>query len=263
MFIILALLIMIVAICMSFWEVKVGIVSMMKDPKNIETWLGHHRKMGISKFYIRLEDTPGLEKFLKSQSDVHLIIGNSTGINEYQEIQVRQTYMVDECLKIAKNDGIDWLIHIDSDELLEGDISEIQNLPSNVHTIVLDNVEAKFESIPSSQDNCFDAKKFLDCKNEACVSYVNGKGGGRTYQNVSSFGPHRFRSVAPDSEKNVKMYVKHYESCDFEMYKQKYLHLAHSNKDLNIPFPYYRESIEAAKQGDQQLQNVFIKYRVT
>ena len=37
-----------------------GIVSMIKKPKNIETWLEKNRAFGIKKFYIRLEETPEL-----------------------------------------------------------------------------------------------------------------------------------------------------------------------------------------------------------
>ena len=39
---------------------------MMKSPKNIDTWLRKHRNLGIQHFYIRLEETPDLEEYLKS-----------------------------------------------------------------------------------------------------------------------------------------------------------------------------------------------------
>ena len=68
----------------------VGIVSMIKDPKNIETWLEKHRTLGIKHFYIRLEETPDLEEYLESQPDVTVKVGKSTGVNEYDEIQTRQ-----------------------------------------------------------------------------------------------------------------------------------------------------------------------------
>jgi hypothetical protein len=49
---------------------KIAIASCVKNPKNIETWLDLHRDLGISRFYIRLEDTPDLVDYLKSQPDV-------------------------------------------------------------------------------------------------------------------------------------------------------------------------------------------------
>jgi len=36
----------------------IAIVSMMYKPKNVESWLEIHRNLGISHFYIRLENTP-------------------------------------------------------------------------------------------------------------------------------------------------------------------------------------------------------------
>ena len=80
----------------------IGVISMIKDPKNIETWLKHHRGLGISRFYIRLEDTPGLESKLNAMPDIHLKIGKSTGVNEYDEIQTRQHSWVNEALKNRK-----------------------------------------------------------------------------------------------------------------------------------------------------------------
>jgi ERCC4-related helicase len=127
---------------------NIGIVSMMKNPKNIETWLEIHRNLGIKRFYIRLEDTPELVEFLKSQSDVKTDISQSTGVNEYVEIQNRQAKMVDKALQDGRNDGIDWLIHIDSDEILKGNLEEIANLPETTRTFWMQNYEALYSNVP-------------------------------------------------------------------------------------------------------------------
>jgi len=243
---------------------KIGIVSMMKKPKNIETWLERHRELGIEKFYIRLEDTPELVDYLKAQPDVVLDITKSNGVNEYVEIQHRQGRMVDKALIDARADGIDWLIHIDSDEILKGNLNEIRDLPESTRTFWMQNIEALYSHIHAQDENCFMAKKFNNCSSESCVSYANGKGGGRTTQDVSSFGPHRFHSSEPNDEVKLKMEVEHYESCDFEKYKEKFIHLSKEDTDNNIPFPYYNDSIKAAKKDDEQeLIDVYKKYRVT
>ena len=136
-------------------NVEIGIVSMMKNPKNIETWLNTHRTLGIKHFYIRLEDSPKVESFLNEQSDVTVQIGKSTGINEYDEIQTRQNAWVNEAFQLALTDKnqIGWLVHIDSDELLEGPINALTSLPENVRTFWIQNHEAKFEGVPSKKDN--------------------------------------------------------------------------------------------------------------
>lgn len=242
---------------------KIAIVSMMKNPKNIETWLEIHRHLGIQRFYIRLEDTPELINVLKSQPDVSLDISNSTGVNEYVEIQNRQAKMVDKALVDARKDGLDWLIHIDSDEILKGNLEEIANLPETTRTFWMQNYEALYNSVPTEEDNCFRAKKFADCSIDHCVSYVNGKGGGRTKSDVSSNGPHRFKSSQKDDQPKVNMIVEHYESCDFEKYKEKYMNLSKQDTNNNIPFPYYNDSIQAAKNGgEEELMKTYIKYRV-
>ena len=251
----------------------IAIVSMMKNPKNIDTWLAHHRVMGISRFYIRLEDTPSLEGYLAEQPDVVVWNGKSTGKNEYTDKQRRQDDLVNGALKQAAEDGMAWLIHIDSDELLSGPdgvLDEVRALTENVRVFWMQNEEAKFATIPQSTDQCFAAAKFVNCsvKPDQCASYGNGKGGGRVAPDVSAHGPHRFKTnrLGAKEPKLSKLIVQHYESCDFDMYKEKYRGLAVQDRDENIPFSYYKDSIEAAKkvgaEGDEALKRVFLQYRV-
>jgi hypothetical protein len=243
----------------------VGAVSMIKKPKNIETWLEKNRAFGITKFYIRLEETPELHEYLRSQSDVYFTDEVSKGVDEYNDIQVRQINWINTALGLARNDGVTWLIHIDSDELLDGDIKSIFQLPETIDTFWIQNVEALYKGIPKEEDNCFEAASFVDCASPgaACVSYVNGKAGGRTKEGISAHGPHRFKSNRPNSEQKIEtIKLQHYESCDFKSYKEKYTRLAQSAKMETIPFPYYKDSIKAANKGDEAaLECVYKKYR--
>lgn len=248
---------------------NIGIVSMIKDPKNIETWLKTHKDMGIKHFYIRLEETPELQEYLEKREDVTLQLGQPTGVNEYDEKQVRQNKWVNEVLQKAETDGngIKWLIHIDGDELLHGDLSEVQDLPEEVRTFWMVNKEAKFSRVPKKEDSCFDASKMADCDKKlgSCVSYANGKGGGRVANDVRAIGPHRMKSTLEKNggRKLKKLVVHHFESCDFDIYKKKFKQLSVQDKKLDIPFSYYNESIEAAKsENDDELYRVYEKYRV-
>lgn len=240
---------------------KVGIVSMMRNPKNVDIWLDYHRSIGVSKFYIRLEDTSELVNFLKNQTDVVLTQGVSEGTDEYNSIQIRQCTHVDNSLRFR---DVDWLIHIDSDELLKGDLKELSDLPVTIRTFRMKNKEAVYAKVPMDGDVCFQAKRFRECSdaNSGCISYGNGKGGGRAASDVSCHGPHRFKS-AQGQEREVSLYVEHYESCDFEQYKSKFKQLAQNAQTSTVPFPYYRESIDAARSDDdEKLKDVFRKYRV-
>jgi hypothetical protein len=249
---------------------KIATITMMKNPKNVETWLNKNREAGIGHFYIRLEDSPDVLSYLTDQDDVTVNVGKSRGINEYEDIQHRQVKMVDECLVKAQTDGSNakWLIHIDADELIDGDLDEIRQQPSNVHTFWMQNEEAKFNKIPEKKDNCFAATKFYDCAKhpDKCVSYGNGKSGARVCEYTSANGPHRCKSSGVNAKevKLERVKVKHFESCDFDSYKQKFQHLSKQDKSTdNIPFSYYKESIDAVKGGDdEKLAGVFTKYRV-
>jgi hypothetical protein len=237
---------------------RVAIVACIKDPKNIETWFKLHRDLGISRFYVRLEETPDLVEYFQAQPDVYLQMGDSAGPNPYTDLMTRQAAMIDLALELAKKDGIDWLIHIDCDEVLEGNLDEVRSLPRTVGTFWMQNHEAVYNNIPTSKDNCFKAAKFKDCSTDGCASYANGKGGGRVGV-AQSNGPHRFKS----DRKEVKLrslIVKHFESCDFDQYIAKYKRLANSDTST-IPFDYYKDSILA--NGDpSKLAEVYKRYRV-
>ena len=248
---------------------SIGIVSMMKEPKDIKTWLEKHRALGIRHFYIRLEETPDLELFLKGQPDVTVRLGESSGVNEYEDIQTRQNEWVTEAFRLAALDNpqVKWLIHIDSDELLQGDLDQIDALPDDVRTFWMQNLEAKYSKIPDESENCFTASTFIDCSKypDKCVSYGNGKSGGRVAPDVSVNGPHRMKTSITGSSmpKLPGLFVQHYESCDFETYKKKFKRLAVQDKKVAIPFPYYNESIDAARRDDDDaLRNIYMKYRI-
>jgi len=244
------------------YTVNVGLITLMYKPKNVEQWLDLHRSFGISHFYIRLEDTPELIDYLQSQPDITLMIATSdTDKNQYLTLQNRQIETVNKVLKMCKKDNINWLIHVDCDEILSGDINEIKSLPKSVGTFWMQNIEAVYDGIPGTSDSCFKAKYYKDCGNvnSNCVSYVNGKGGGRTDPDVNCNGPHRFKSNRNEIKLNIV--VKHYESCDFDQYLKKYSRLQKGVNLDTIPFPYYRESIMANGSKDN-LKEVYKKYRV-
>lgn len=246
-----------------------GIVSMMKNPKNIDTWLQKHRDLGIKHFYIRLEQTPDVEEYLGNQHDVTLQIGKSKGVNEYEEIQERQNIWVNEALRKAEKDNdVNWLFHIDADEILKGDLNKVQELPDSVRTFWFQNEEAKFDKVPQKTDSCFSASTLTDCSKEPknCVSYGNGKGCGRVAPDVLANGPHRMKSTKKENtdEKVDVIKLEHYESCDFDIFKEKFKHLAVQDKKSTIPFAYYNESINAAKDDDDNaLYKIYEKYRVS
>lgn len=262
---------------------KVAIVSMMRKPKNIEYWLDYHIKKGVSKFYLRIEDTREILPALKTYPQVHLQEGSSKdaskiteGHESAGEAQMRrQRDWVTEAIKMANMDNIAWLIHIDSDELVDcnGDIAS--NISAEVasinHTLVMQNYEAKYDKIKGDNDSCFEYKELIKCDEGKCTSYANGKGIGRVSDKLREFGVHRFRCEGESQEltlKNVRLL--HFESCDFNQYVEKYLQLA-KKESKQFPFQFYNESIKVARSEEckennekclQKFKDVYRRFKV-
>jgi len=238
----------------------VAFVSLIRNPIDLPLWLKYHRKMGIKRFFIRLEDSPSWEEYLKDMPDVVLKNGASDKSgNNYSTLIERQIKFVNETLgQIRKMSDIDWLIHIDADELLHGDISALQKLPETIKTVKFENAEAIFDK--TRQDTCFSATNFLRCGKDApCKSYINGKPAGRIRDpKVSLAGPHDFEydgKIDGEGDFQYKMpfdilHILHFEGCTFGAWVEKFFHLSNNDKADN-PFPYYKSSIETAKTAHQ------------
>ena len=235
-------------------KVKSGVALLMRKPIDLMLWLEHHRKAGIDKFYIRLEDSPGIAAFLKSQKDVWFEEAESDKENNYTTLQKRQIDFVNKILRMARKDGIDWLFHTDADELLEGNIRTVlSNIPPEKKVGKLKNAEAVYSD---DEPTCFSTKKFIRCdKGGPCTAYVNGKGCGRTIEGVQLAGPHDFTYNGPNSENAhydipfEDLHVLHYDSCTLGSWMEKFTHLSKNAKLDDIVFGYYKQSIEAAKEA--------------
>lgn len=262
----------------------VGIVCMMKDPKSLDTWIDHHIDKGVSRFYIRLEDTPSLQPYLSKHPKVFLEVGSPndhpTSISDEWEFGTaqmqRQCDWVDRSIGRALLDGIRWLIHIDADELIEcrGRIQDhiCNEIGSHIKCIKLKNYEAKYADIPKETDSCFQHSKLLDCTRSQCTSYANGKGMGRVVPGLLSHGVHEYKYKNDHTQYEMKgVHIIHYESCDFDRYVQKFKDLSIKD-DPTSAFNMYNESIRVVKSEDcsnmnstvclDKLKEVYIKYKV-
>ncbi|NDC95446.1 glycosyltransferase family 2 protein [bacterium] len=236
----------------------IAIACLMRKPIDLPLWLKHHRNMGVTHFFIRLEDSPGFEDILNTQKDVYLEIGQSDQHNNYTTLQTRQINFVNKCIHMCNIKGIKWIFHIDADELLHGDLSFLYTLDPQYQLIRMENAEALFDK---NQKHCFHSTQFLRCSlNAPCRSYVNGKGGGRVSSELGIAGPHHFSYKSEYIGDFVyeapfqQLGVLHFDSCSFGAWVEKFHHLGKQNGD-NIPFPYYRESIESANQAFKVYSN--------
>jgi hypothetical protein len=232
---------------------KAGIVCMTKNPIDMHNWLLHHYiHLGISKFYIRVEDTPELEGLFSSKEwrdKIHATY--SFGERNYFSQMNRQNNHVAESLKRAKTDGCTHLIHIDDDELLFSRMG-LPTLERFVRENTVDwfkihNCEAVFES-EDCKHPFLSTNMFLTNPVEF-TAYVNGKSMATVSRNVQPDGPHNFQGDTSIEFPKDILVVLHYESPCIQKWKEKFQTYAENNLSKcetgEIPFEYYCKSMES------------------
>lgn len=240
----------------------VAIAAAMRRPTDVSTWLDVHRKMGIGRFYVRAEDSPDLVAFLKTQADVVLEEGESDLKNNYVSLGERQSAFVNRALDAAMASGdVAWMFHVDADELLDGDLSVLAALPASVKCLRIQNAEAIFGK---DDKTCFATKNFIKCDAGPCLSYANGKAGGRVEAGVRANGAHFFMYNGAEKGTHTKdltfeeLKVLHFDSCSIGAWLEKFSHLLKGADDKAIPFPFYKDSMKAA----QHAAEIYRKHKV-
>ena len=101
--------------------IRLAIVCMTKRPANFSTWLSYHREVvGVERFYLRLEDSPGLDEFLTQpywKPYVWFMTAAGT-VRDWSAQSERQCSHVRQAVRQASADGMTHLLHCDDDELL-------------------------------------------------------------------------------------------------------------------------------------------------
>lgn len=253
--------------------VKVAIVSMMHSCYDIDHWLDWHVDRGVSRFYIRVEgDDEALLDTLQSRPRDLVLLrhgsANDRAPEKYWEERSgaaqmsRQRAWMDDAIDFAVKDDIDWLIHIDADELVDCEGARIQDHIRRAEEAKSDkdgkkrprrlayairNKEARYHRVPDGLDaakTCFQRRSemsFVDCRKHPrhCASYINGKPiGCVSVPGLRESGVHRFRHAKdPGVEKNATyldgLSVLHFESCSFREYVKKFRELAKAEEDTH------------------------------
>lgn len=244
---------------------RLGIVVMTKRPINFVHWLAYHWQIvGIVRFFVQCEDTPELARLLcypPWSEHVETTFVAKTRRDYFVQMD-RQATHIASAVPRARAAGIDWLLHVDDDELLycpqgPGALwSALRSAPAAACDAHLHNLEALAPDASCSAP-------FASCTTflvatSRYTSYTNGKSLGRVSRpGLRAHGPHHFRgdpnprgeSSTVDIPAAVAV-VLHYESCTFERWCDKFRDLADRHGDdpdvvAKLPFPFYRESLNA------------------
>jgi hypothetical protein len=103
----------------------IHLVSTVRAPlADLERFVAYHRHIGVDRLYLFFDDPddPALPVFADRPGVAAIPCPPSrwqaAGVRLDQGIEARQAYNADEALSKARAAGADWLLHIDSDELI-------------------------------------------------------------------------------------------------------------------------------------------------
>ena len=244
---------------------RLAVVSTMRDPLDIHTWLDHHRRLAVRHFFITVDRTPWLAAFLKAQPDVS-IRDSTENIHGYHfwDIQSRN---VTAFMGEAKAMGISHLLHIDDDELMyvhsyQKFVDCINSDPS-IHCWRVQNFEAVAENddVKAPLTDCR-----LFCKNKTqFAAYTNGKSIGCLTHNIKCNGAHNFTGKSEWIPQSIAV-ILHFDSIVFERWQAKFLKYRQEGgqeqcKTKAIPFKFYCESIDASPANILEVWRKYKRYQ--
>lgn len=261
-------------------DARVAIVMLTRHPPELKTWLQYHiGYMKVDHVFFRVEDTPDFANriqalpielqqrvsILQSQIDIGDTIPQSAAAAEsppaddYESLQTRQLSAMAEARADAAAMGIDWLIHIDDDELLYTPVYRsvgelLAAIPKEIDQAYIPNVEALYPS--AEVQNCFTETSSVNMNRYTFQAYANGKSAVRVAAaDVHPAGPHQWRNSWNDEPPSLHLdaetfgaplMVIHFESCPFSHWKDKFRELDNASPEQidAIPFQFYRSSIK-------------------
>jgi hypothetical protein len=223
---------------------RVAIATMVTTQPDFQHWITYHLGL-VDRIYLKIENAQEIvelasrypEKIYYEVTDD----GNQTKLNNYFTQMDRQKEFVDRMIKKAKSEGIDYMFHIDADELISSSSdlrSHLTSVPQDTACIHFKNFEAVFKN----NTHCFQAVKFMDCQREACTSYANGKSCAVIKNDPTFNGPHYFSGKVYEMDDN-KIKILHFDSCTYDAWKQKFSRMT-KTKPGDIPLTFYKNSIE-------------------
>jgi len=237
-------------------NLKLGISTTVKNPHMLNDWIKYHLNIGFEKLYIVFDDEDEDTSLIIKNPKVQ-IFKNDTNwkqqisklpnmdqyINDTKEVMSRQITNFTNVRNYAEKDDIDWLLHIDGDELFYPEMHNLNSIfNKNADSITFQNLEM----IPKidNYDNCF--RQGIDFKINPGIfnAYSNGKSAVKVISPAVIAGVHSFYGGKQYVSSIGK--ILHYPSCNFNEYVSKYKILGKFEdkwwNSVQIPFKFHTES---------------------
>jgi hypothetical protein len=286
---------------------RVGIVATVREPgRPIESFVRYHLALGFQRVYLFFDSPDDPDRaFVPSDARVEVIHPDDrlrrqwrrTGLAclEFaeREVMARQILNVGVALDLATRDGIDWLLHMDGDELF------FSEEPVEWHFAALTAAGAEvahydnFEALPQRPDvrnpflesswfklppdrpgydarQCAVLGRIPQFREQFFLSYMNGKsaaqvGIGLTPRDVHSFE----RRQGNCARVRAASKILHYPSASFELFWRKYRLLdAFSDRwfesvDIRAAVGgFHLDARDVVMQGDMARARAFYETRV-
>ncbi|KAL9233803.1 hypothetical protein vseg_008752 [Gypsophila vaccaria] len=228
-------------------------------------WMFYHKVIGVTTFYLFVEGkaaSPEVTRVLDSIPGVKVIyrtkeleqqqarsrIWNETWLASFfykpcnYELFVKQSLNMEMAIVMARNDGVEWILHLDTDELIhpagarEYSLRQLLlDVPSNVDMVVFPNYESSIErddiQDPFSEVSMFKKNydhlpkdTYFGMYKEATrgnpnyfLTYGNGKSIARIQDHLRPNGAHRWHNYmkTPNEIKFEEAAVLHYTYSKF------------------------------------------------
>ena len=242
---------------------RAGIVSMMRNPgKVLDTFVRYHRNLGFTDFIILFDDPhdPDIDR-AREHPGVNAIPVDEHVTRAWEKqryyqqckdhventVGARQLLNIEYGFNVALKDGVEWLLHIDIDELF---YIKDHDLIGHLHALRDTGKETaiyyNYEAVPSrfEIDDYFkqvhDFKKPIKLLKHQRISrkgiwpedrryfnfYVNGKSMVKVTSGIYPLGAHRW-SHEEHALNQVLFFnpcILHYAVCGYESFEQKYRH---------------------------------------
>jgi hypothetical protein len=235
---------------------KFGISTTVKNPHQLNDWIKYHLNIGFHKLYIVFDDENENTNYVTNNNQVNIFKNNTDWkkqleqlpnmdqyINEKKEVMSRQILNFTNVRNYAKLDNVDFLLHIDADELFYPENKDLESIFNNKYDVI---TFQNLEMIPSrdNYENCF--KDAINFKINPGIfnAYSNGKSAVKVNSDAIIAGVHDFWGGTKIFSPIGK--ILHYPSCNFDEYINKYKILGKFDdkwwNSVQIPFKFHTES---------------------
>ncbi len=290
-------------------SIRIGIASTMRGAeKVIDSFIIYHRAIGFEHFFLFFDepDDPAIDR-ARRYDGVTIIPTDDDLRRQWQastlfaarftdEIMGRQTLNLEVAIGLAAGQGLDWLMHIDQDELF---YSARQSVQDHFAELTARNVACAMypnhEAVPEQMDVVDFFKEVTLFKKGATARaepafndrqkallaatpqlgdgffhfYAGVKSAARVQPGLLPFGTHKFKPPAGSLTATARTdpLILHYPSCGFDHFWDKFVHLGArpytfwGQDATNSLGPFLRDALAVGGQGDLQAARAFYANR--